>query len=64
MLYSFGDHDGDGLFPYDSLTMDGHNVQCVRHDFRGGADNVGNVFELTPTDGALDWSCAAQLYRR
>ena len=51
MLYSFGDHDGDGLFPYDSLTMDA-NGNVYGTTSGGGADNVGNVFELTPTDGA------------
>jgi len=46
-LYSFGVHPGDGLFPYDSLSIDtNHNLYgttCC-----GGPSNIGTIFKLAP----------------
>jgi uncharacterized repeat protein (TIGR03803 family) len=54
-LYRFGTQ-GDGFFPYSRLAMDA-NGNVYGTTSHGGPDNVGDIFQLTPSQGG--WSGTA-----
>jgi uncharacterized repeat protein (TIGR03803 family) len=56
LLYEFSGANGDGQFPYSSLTFDGSG-NIYGSSFLGGASNEGMAFELVPpTAGATAWN--------
>ncbi|MGC1371681.1 MAG: choice-of-anchor tandem repeat GloVer-containing protein [Candidatus Sulfotelmatobacter sp.] len=51
VLYNFGSHDGDGAGPEGNLIFDGRGNLYGTTRGGGAYDNVGTVFELSPSDG-------------